>query len=1065
MDDSSVHSLIDEIADDFLNRRLAGKEPTLIEYCEKYPELAEKIRDFFPALDLLDSIKPESEKHSSEQASQPQKIAHYSIERTIGRGGMGLVFEAVHNSLGRRVALKVVNQRLLHDANSQSRFIREARAIAKLHHTNIVPLFEVGEDAGQLFLAMQLIAGKGLDQAIVELREAAAEHAAKPWPRSDSKLNRSGSLSSTESSASHRRHFNWVAEIGMQVADALAYAHDRGVIHRDIKPSNLLLEDSGVVWLTDFGLAKTDDDELTQTGEFVGTLRYMAPEQFQGRIDERADVYSLGATLYELLGLQPAYAASDRLQLLSDIHNSAPSHLCELNPLVPRDLETIVMKAMEREPSARYQSAQAMADDLKRFIADEPILARRTSAVERLLRWRRRNKSLATALSAAGVLLVLLVAVLSWTTIRQAKLREISDLQRDDLQRNLYFSEMNVAGQAALQRHGVNTIQGRVENWHPKVIGRDLRHWEWYYLYAMSHRATFVSERLGNIFCWSCDHSPDGSRFVHTVNAWGIHVRDASSGKLLAEKYLVSARSVAWSPDGKWIAVGKFGEECAILDANTLETVTVLSVPNALEVRCVRWHPNSRWLAEAGRYRTPGTATEIRVHDTQSGKVLKRLAGHDGEVFHLSWDPSGNKLASSDRTEVIVWNHADETIELREAGLNAAWSPNGQMLACVRATGVWDLISEKQIASAEQIGSISWRPDSGLIAFGCNDGKIRVCEIETSRIIYEFLGHSSEIWSVSWSRDGRFLASCGLRDETVRTWDLNQQHCVRELAPSQDIFRAETENLADRIVGYTIFGGRVFIWNMSGDLLLERDFGHQVRDISASPDGNHIAVAGIAPVVTVWNTEEDSVVELETASEVFDLDWHNQGKLAAGLASGDIMIWDADGNAVRTLTAAHKHEVLCVDWKNNEEVLVSASTDSTMKLWNTDSGDLQWQAETPGAYPREIVFSDDGSILATAHTDALTLWDPVTGRRIRKLDDIREDFRSLDWSADNQRIVSGSRSSIALWDVRSGKVALRLQGQVDSVRWSSDGRQIVIGGPGVKVFDASRGYALNPPSD
>ena len=215
-------------------------------------------------------------------------------------------------------------------------------------------------------------------------------------------------VSEVDSSGRRQPFFRSVAQIGRQAAQGLAYAHARGIVHRDIKPSNLLLDTDGVVWITDFGLAKAEDDGLTATGDILGTLRYMAPERFRGEGDARADIYALGLTLYELLTLRPAYDSSDRLKLIEQIKTEEPTRPRSIDRRIPRDLETIVLKAIDKEPGARYPTADAMAEDLRRFLADEPIKARQVSTSERYWRWARRNPVIATL---GGVLTAVLVAV------------------------------------------------------------------------------------------------------------------------------------------------------------------------------------------------------------------------------------------------------------------------------------------------------------------------------------------------------------------------------------------------------------------------------------------------------------------------------------------------------------------------------------------------------------------------------------------------------------------------------------------------------------------------------
>ena len=411
-------------------------------------------------------------KHSGDSLAAnppPLQIGDYRILRQIGRGGMGVVYEADQISLGRHVALKVLPRQVSGDPTVQERFRREARAAGGLHHTNIVPVYDVGQDGDFRFYAMQFIQGHGLDLVIAELRRLRGRPGTEPEMRAalEGASLRSGAAASRPasrgtaggeevepstalesilagrfdphgpckeiagaspssgsailpggtqlSSVEPGRHafFRSLAEIGRQVAGGLAYAHSRGIVHRDIKPSNLLLDTAGVVWITDFGLAKGDDDGLTQSGDFLGTIRYMAPERFRGGGDGRADIYALGLTLYELLTLRSGFASSDRLALIEQIKTAEPPRPRTIDARIPRDLETIVLKAIEKDPKARYQSVEAMGEDLRRFLADEPIRARQVGAVERSWRWARRNPGMAVLGGVlAGVLVLATVSSL-----------------------------------------------------------------------------------------------------------------------------------------------------------------------------------------------------------------------------------------------------------------------------------------------------------------------------------------------------------------------------------------------------------------------------------------------------------------------------------------------------------------------------------------------------------------------------------------------------------------------------------------------------------------------------
>ena len=463
-DPSSERDPIEQLAESFLMRFRAGERPSLEEIAVAHPELAGEIHALFPALIEMEQAGSAVGRAAAAAGppvdhAVPESLGGYRIIREIGRGGMGVVYEAEHEALGRRVALKVLPCGLAGDARARARFDREARAAARLHHSNIVPVFDVGEDDGRVFYVMQMIQGQGLDLVIDELRrlrqlsagarsasniaaslvlgrfatanlaetelagDAADSNEKNPDPGACASTSAvlPGQSDLTSALDNRRAYHRSVAQIAQQAASALAYAHARGVVHRDIKPSNLLLDTAGVVWVTDFGLAKTGDVDMTATGEVVGTVRYMAPERFRGKCDVRSDLYALGLTLYELLTLKPAFAAADRLQVIEQIRREEPVSPRSLDRKVPRDLETIVLKAIDKDPRGRYQSADDLGADLQRFVAGEPVLARRMGLPERCVRWVRRNPAVAGM--AAAVFVAMVVGGLGlayWLQERQA---------------------------------------------------------------------------------------------------------------------------------------------------------------------------------------------------------------------------------------------------------------------------------------------------------------------------------------------------------------------------------------------------------------------------------------------------------------------------------------------------------------------------------------------------------------------------------------------------------------------------------------------------------------------
>ncbi len=495
---------VEVLADEFASRCRNGESPSIAEYTAKFPEYAREIEELFPAVAMMERLRVDERSRLSTgsggagSGSVPDHLGDFDILREIGRGGMGIVYEAEQRSLGRRVALKVLPKHALLLDKHLKRFRREAQTAAKLQHTNIVPVFGVGDQDDLHYYVMPLVRGVGLDEVIRRMRAAgsprpsgAAARGAEPSaarelgrivqplaarkfgaadaaapspedrregavrqvdvsadtsasPRSSTRpFRRPNGAQTTDGKRKERRsraqsalpgtppgHWRIVAHVGIQAADALDYAHRRGTLHRDVKPGNLLVDGDGVVSVADFGLARAvDQTDASRSGEVVGTLRYMAPEQLRGSADARSDVYALGVTLYELLTLRPAFADADRPHGAHRRRAGCePPRPRKIDPSVPPDLETIVLKCLAPEPSKRYPTAAALAADLRRFLEDRPIRARRASRIERAWRWCRRNPALA-AVSALAALLVVAVAATGATGYVQTQraYRETTD--------------------------------------------------------------------------------------------------------------------------------------------------------------------------------------------------------------------------------------------------------------------------------------------------------------------------------------------------------------------------------------------------------------------------------------------------------------------------------------------------------------------------------------------------------------------------------------------------------------------------------------------------------------
>ena len=685
---------LDPVVEDFLGRRRCGESPSAEEYARRHPELAERIRVLFPTLLLLEG-GPRSLDSTSPapldlvftlSGEAPATLGPFRLVRQVGRGGMGVVYEAVQEPLGRRVALKVLPPEIARQPSFRGRFGREAAAAARLHHTNIVPVFASGEHDGTLYFAMQFIDGRTVADLVAGLRAGGDRPA---------------------------DHCRQSARLALQAAEALACAHGHGVLHRDVKPANLLVDAAGTLWVADFGLAKAGDaDDLTGTGELVGTLRYLAPERFAGRCDARSDVYALGATLYEMLALRPAFDETDRLRLVQQVAGGAPP-LRLAAPGVPPDLETVVRKAMAADAADRYPTAQEMADDLRRFLADLPVKARRTPAWERLRRWARQNPALARMTAAVVVLLLVLVVGslgAAWRFNRMAEralgaehdaterlfeaLRARAEAGRTSGRPGQRFAGLEALRQAAQIAREQGRPAGDLVKLRNEAIAclalPDLRlEREWqgnppgtnglafdlrFERYAWSfgdegvrvyrtadhqvlfHLPTLPASRASR---WlGISFSPDGRYLALFYSYWAakcpLEVWDLETGKSatrvpLAEALADVACAPVFADDGHTMVAALPDGAVVRIDLGTGKEIGRLSP--GWPARRLVLHPGGQLLAVTSR-RPPG----VQIREIRSGRIVRELPQPLG-VETMAWQPGGDLLAvGCDDYHIHLWD-------------------------------------------------------------------------------------------------------------------------------------------------------------------------------------------------------------------------------------------------------------------------------------------------------------------------------------------------------------------------------------------------------------------------
>ncbi len=1021
-----------QLAEQYFARVRAGESVSVDDYATRHPDLADEIRELFPSLELLESS--ESTRPPVPASLAGTMLGEYRLLREIGRGGMGVVYEAEQESLGRRVALKVLPGHCSLDPRFRERFQLEAQAAARLHHPGIVPVFGVGEADGVPYFAMQFIDGHGLDVVIDEARRwFGSDHdtgeetpgvlrslagldspgpidAGDTTPESDADAE-SGPAREPEDAPgppdgagrrSRSTHFRRVARMGLQTAEALAYAHGQGTLHRDIKPSNLLLDSGGKVWIADFGLCKADGSEnLTQAGDLVGTLRYMAPERFSGQSTIRSDVYSLGTSLYELAVLRPAFTGSDRAAVVRSIIETDPPRPSRIDRSIPSDLEAIILKATCKEPEGRYASADDLAADLRAFLEDRPVTARAPTMAHLVWLAVRRNRAIAATVAVAVLLLVCATAfyVVTLRESREEAVRESLEARRQSVLANLSAAE------SALRIGDCDSAR----RWLARVPEED-RHWEWHHFASVVDQSlsTWEQRPHGSVVV---RYSPDGA-LVARANFTTITLTDAETGEIVRElrghrSWVVS---LEFSRDGRLLlSSSSAGKTARLWDVETGEELLRIRHPWE-EIWDAALSPDENRIATASR------GYSVRLWDAASGALLDTFEGHTGKVTAVAFAPGGGELASaSEDGTARIWSLGDvgapRVLRGHHDSVNdVEYSPDGARIVTCSADEtirVWDAASGKAVATLvghdAGVRAVSLSPDGELIASASDDHTLRLWSLHDGRLLATLRGHSGNVADVDFRHDGARLVSVS-GDSTCRQWDAAPVGSVRVLPA----YRART--VAFMPGGDLLFSaggdGLVRLWDLATDQEITTLAGHAttVIDLEMSPDGARLASVSIDGVVRLW----DATTLQELAA--FAGEQSPVGHISFSPDGSRLLVCQRDGTAmIRSLPE------------------------------NVEIGRIEIPAEK-GA------FSPDGRLLALRHRDLVTLVDPSTGRVARTLPRHGEPVHDLCFSPDGAWLVTTSWDRTArLWDARTGELIRILRGHTRPVltaSFSHDGSRL-----------------------
>jgi eukaryotic-like serine/threonine-protein kinase len=1059
------------VVESFLTRFRRGERPALTDLIARHPELAGRIRELIPALVELEQLghsagdsnpspgRETGSRPSWDEGPMPERLGDYRILARIGGGGMGVVYEAERESLKSRVALKVVHPRFRADSKYLRRFHAEARLAAGLHHTNIVGVFDYGEQDGVYFYAMQFIQGQPLDHVLADIRrlredgtyvdglldleviftipgagaspgpsaavrglltgrfaattaigeaEEATESigmcdpassdcpgavagAAEPSALGPSSLGGSGEL----------RYFREVARVGAQVADALEYAHRRNVLHRDIKPSNLLLDGMGNVWVTDFGLAKLEEGEdLSQTHELVGTLRYMAPERFRRTSERRGDVYSLGATLYELLVLRPPFEESDEIRLIERIRNEPPAPPRHLDRTIPRDLETIVLKALAKDPADRFGTAGELAAELRRFVEGRPIRSRPVSVVERFWRWCKRDPWLAGASIAAALLTMALALGGTWTAfVYRGQVRQIEE-HRDQIRRDL---EDLRRADSATQKKMFDSLIARA-------------------------RATRYSRQRGQRFdaLAALDEAAQIARVLGLPREELDPLRDEMIACLALPDLQPIGPAVTLPP----------GAIAATFD-------------RAMTRRALRYRDE--------------TISVRRVVDDR--EIARFRAAGDRDCFILEFSPDGRYLAADDvpSRALNVWDVDRQELVVRDP--RTIWwqapfrSDSRRIMVAASKLHEYDLPTGRLVRIwPGRVDRTIFRPDGARIALIDNGAKPPTCRIhvaDSGRFVNEFPLRSPSDF-LAWSPDGRTLASANGADR-IDFWDTATGNLLTTTAE----FDGGGVRMAFHPAGTLLvtggFDGRIRLWDpihgrpwmsLDGDggLRFLRDGGIEVGMVA------RLTTYQVEPGLEYRTLAHASPEPMNYAR----VSVRREGRILAVGSSHGVVLWD--------LARAAELAVLPIGVAPNSMFEASGDliTDGEMGVqrWpvRLDVARGEFRIGPPRALDLpgvrgSLAEDSSGRFVAVAAGRNGYVTTPGGTVRVSPLDDCN----SVAVSPDGQWLATGSHArsrGAQVWRIRDGKKVKDLP--IDhgtSVDFSPDGKWLVAGSPRLRRWE------------
>jgi WD40 repeat protein/predicted Ser/Thr protein kinase len=932
------------------------------------------------------------------------RFGDYELLDEIARGGMGVVYRARQVSLDRIVAVKMLLFGPLASPETIQRFRIEAAAAGSLQHPNIVSVHEVGLHDGQHFFAMEYVAGRSLSAIVKD----------GPLPP--------------------KRAATYLKTI----AEAIHYAHERGILHRDLKPSNVLIDPFDQPKVTDFGLAKRleTEIELTLSGQLLGSPNYMPPEQAaakRGAVGKRSDVYALGAILYHLLTGRPPFVAPTVAETLHEVLNTEPVSPRVLNPGVPRDLETICLKCLEKDPAKRYQTAASLAEELARFVGQEPIQARPVGRTERAWRWCRRTP-LVASLGAATVVLFLAVGIGS--PIAAYRINTVRNITRQ----NLYAADMRQL-QQAWESGNTRLAVTLLEAQRPRNGEVDLRGFEWRYWSKICQGEQLFTFHGHTTAVARVTVSRDGRLAASTSGEGTVRLWDVPNRRE-AVNLPISWGPVAFSPDGQALAsVGPQGEIVIWDVANRRELANLARGPIiSTATAAIAFSPDNRLLAAAeggARLASSSSPSAVKIWDLNSQQILKVFRNFRGVPKEVAFSSRGKILAAAGELGLLkLWDVSSEqelpapVLEQTAAVSSLAFSPDGNLLALPQGQSLllFELPGMRKVAALalpepDQVLSVAFSPDGQVLAVGYASGTIALWEMADQRLRRLLKGHTERVNSLAFAPDGQALISASA-DLTVRLWSVSSP-------PAENISRGQSKAVTcvavspnNQVIASGSLDGTVMLWNATTVAPIATLSAHAfpVRAVAFSPDGTRLLSAS-------GQTEEDGWPFQPGDAKVWDVHTHREVGRLAGITNVVRSVAFSPSGTIAALAAPYAAELW--DVVKGRPLGMLAGTRQNLSEWVTS-----------------VAFSPDGKTLAVGdYSDSIELWDISSRKETAQLTGLANGAECLAFSPNGQLLASGGRDLIvSLWDVRRRKRIAQLPGHkvftVSAVAFAPDGRTL-----------------------